>query len=152
MRIEILDDLMDDLVDGFHFYEEQSPGLGSYSLDSVFADIDSLLLYAGIHRSVFGSHRYLASRFLLRFTIASKPMSSACVQSSTVAEIPPGSGVGSSAPSAYCPAANHSRCPRLCSDHPAGPSRARRVRVGRSLASGRETFVWLSVRMAARSA
>ncbi len=63
MRIEVLDDAKDDLVDGFHFYEEQSPGLGSYFLDSIFADIDSLLLYAGIHRVVYGSYRSIASRF-----------------------------------------------------------------------------------------
>lgn len=63
MRIEVLDDAKDDLADGFHFYEEQLPGLGSYFLDSLFADIDSLLLYAGIHRIVYGSHRCVASRF-----------------------------------------------------------------------------------------
>ena len=63
MTIEVLDDAKDDIIEGFHFYEEQSLGLGSYFLDSLFADIDSLLLYAGIHRLVFGSHRCLASRF-----------------------------------------------------------------------------------------
>ena len=36
MRIEVLDDAKNDLVDGFHFYEEQSPGLGSYFLDFPF--------------------------------------------------------------------------------------------------------------------
>jgi hypothetical protein len=44
MRIEVLDAAQDDLVAGFQFYEEQSPGLGAYFLDSLFADIDSLLL------------------------------------------------------------------------------------------------------------
>ena len=63
MTIEVLEDAKEDLVAGYHFYEEQSPGLGSYFLDSVFADIDSLFLYAGIHRVVYGSHRCLASRF-----------------------------------------------------------------------------------------
>lgn len=63
MTIEVLDDAKDDLIDGFHFYEAPSPGLGSYFLDPFFADIDSLLLYAGIHRIVFGSHRCLANRF-----------------------------------------------------------------------------------------
>ena len=63
MRIEILDDAREDLVDGFQFYEEQSSGLGSYFLDSLFADIDSLLLYAGVHRLVYGSHRCVACRF-----------------------------------------------------------------------------------------
>jgi plasmid stabilization system protein ParE len=63
MRIEILDDAKEDLIDGFHFYEEQSPGLGSYFLDSLFSDIDSLLLYAGVHRIVYDSYRYVANRF-----------------------------------------------------------------------------------------
>ena len=63
MTIEVLDDAKEDLVAGYHFYEKQSPGLGSYFLDSVFADIDSLFLYAGIHRVVYGSHRCLSSRF-----------------------------------------------------------------------------------------
>ena len=62
MRIEVLDDAKDDLADGFHFYEEQSPGLGSYFLDSLFADIDSLAIYAGIHSKVYGSRRALSIR------------------------------------------------------------------------------------------
>jgi hypothetical protein len=63
MRIEILDEAKDDLLGGFHFYELQAPGLGSYFLDSIFADIDSLLLYAGIHRIIYGSHRCVTNRF-----------------------------------------------------------------------------------------
>jgi len=63
MRIEVLDDTKNDLVEGFLFYQEQSPGLGSYFLDSLSADIDSLLLYTGMHRIVYGSHRCVASRF-----------------------------------------------------------------------------------------
>ena len=63
MRIDILDDAKNDLIAGFYFYEEQASGLGSYFLDSLFSDIDSLVLYAGIHRVVYGSHRCLASRF-----------------------------------------------------------------------------------------
>ncbi len=47
MRIEILDEAQDDLLQGFHFYEGQEAGLGSYFLDCLFSDIDSLLLYAG---------------------------------------------------------------------------------------------------------
>jgi plasmid stabilization system protein ParE len=63
MKIVLLDEARDDLIAGYHFYEQQSPGLGSYFLDSLFSDIDSLLLYSGVHRMVFGSHRCLASRF-----------------------------------------------------------------------------------------
>ena len=52
MTIELLDEAKNDLVAGHHFYEDQSPGLGSYFLDSLFPDVDSLFLYAGIHRIV----------------------------------------------------------------------------------------------------
>ena len=63
MRIEILDEAAADLIEGFHFYEGQEAGLGSYFLDSLFSDIDSLLLYAGIHEVVFGYRRCLSKRF-----------------------------------------------------------------------------------------
>ena len=70
MKVEILAEASEDLICGYHFYEEQSPGLGSYFLDSLFSDIDSLLLYAGIHRVVFGWHRCLSKRFPFATTIA----------------------------------------------------------------------------------
>ena len=63
MRIEILDEAEADLIEGFHFYERQETGLGWYFLDSLFSDIDSLLLYAGMHSLVYGYHRCLAKRF-----------------------------------------------------------------------------------------
>lgn len=63
MRLRLLESAKEDLIDGCHFYEEQSPGLGTYFLDSLFSDIDSLALYAGIHGKVFGSHRALSKRF-----------------------------------------------------------------------------------------
>ena len=63
MTIELLDEAKDDLFAGHHFYEDQSPGLGAYFPDSLFADVDSLFLYAGSHRVVYGSHRALAARF-----------------------------------------------------------------------------------------
>lgn len=63
MRITILPSAIADLEDGFKFYESQQGGLGSYFLESLFSDIDSLRLYAGIHRKVFGFHRSLSKRF-----------------------------------------------------------------------------------------
>jgi len=63
MRIEILDEAEKDLVDGYAFYERQSQGLGQYFLDSLFSDLESLHLYAGIHAMHFGHHRLLAKRF-----------------------------------------------------------------------------------------
>jgi hypothetical protein len=63
MKIEILDEAEQDLVDGFTFFERQAEGLGNYFLDSIFSDIESLHLYAGIHVLHFGYHRLLAKRF-----------------------------------------------------------------------------------------
>jgi hypothetical protein len=63
MRIEILDSAEKDLIGGFKFYESQSRGLGGYFLDSLFSDIESLHLYAGIHALHFEYHRLLSKRF-----------------------------------------------------------------------------------------
>jgi len=63
MRIELLDSAEKDLLDGFKFYESLSKGLGDYFLDSLFSDIESLYLYAGIHASHFRYHRLLSKRF-----------------------------------------------------------------------------------------
>ena len=61
MKISIQPSALADLKEGFHFYEQQHSRLGSYFLDSLYADIDSLLLYAGIHSMHFGRfHRLLA--------------------------------------------------------------------------------------------
>lgn len=63
MRIEILSEAAEDLLNGYHFYERQAPNLGNYFLDSLYSDIDSLLVYAGIHPVVSGKHRSLSKRF-----------------------------------------------------------------------------------------
>jgi len=63
MRIEILDEAQQDLIDGRRFYERQSEGVGDCFLDSLFSDIDSLHVCAGIHAMHFDHHRLLAKRF-----------------------------------------------------------------------------------------
>lgn len=63
MQVRILDPAERDIEDGYHFYERQTPGLGTYFLDSLYADIDSLSFFAGIHRKVFGHYRLLSKRF-----------------------------------------------------------------------------------------
>jgi len=63
MRIRILNEAEKDLEEGYRFYESKSPGLGSYFLDSLYSDIDSLLYFANIHRVIFGYHRLLSKRF-----------------------------------------------------------------------------------------
>jgi len=63
MTIVNLPSAKEDLADGFAFYEDQGEGLGSYFLESLFSDIDSLKIHAGVHRKEFGYHRLLAKRF-----------------------------------------------------------------------------------------
>lgn len=63
MKVSILPSALDDLAEGFLFYENQGENLGNYFLDSLFSDIDSLKIYGGIHRQVFGFHRALSKRF-----------------------------------------------------------------------------------------
>ena len=64
MRIRILASASQDLIDGHWFYERQARGAGSYFLDTLFSDVDSLATNAGIHPVHFGKyHRLLSKRF-----------------------------------------------------------------------------------------
>ncbi|PKN00038.1 MAG: hypothetical protein CVU78_03120 [Elusimicrobia bacterium HGW-Elusimicrobia-2] len=64
MKIKILNSSIEDLLAGYFFYEKQANGLGGYFLDSLFSDIDSLKIYAGIHSVHFEQyHRLLSKRF-----------------------------------------------------------------------------------------
>lgn len=62
MRIEILEEAERDLIEGFHFYENQEPGLGLYLHTNIFSDIESLKNYAGIHRKPHKPYHRLLSR------------------------------------------------------------------------------------------
>ncbi len=63
MKLRILPSAIQDLRRGQEFYARQSDTLAEYFLDSLFSDIDSLELYAGVHAKVFGYFRLLAKRF-----------------------------------------------------------------------------------------
>ena len=64
MTIEILDQAKRDLIDGFHFYEAQDEGLGTYFLAHLYSDIESLQVAAGIHLKAYNDYyRLLAGRF-----------------------------------------------------------------------------------------
>ncbi|RYD38992.1 MAG: type II toxin-antitoxin system RelE/ParE family toxin [Verrucomicrobiaceae bacterium] len=64
MKIELLDLAQGDLIEGYYFYEAQEAGLGSYFLDTLYSDIDSLRIFGGIHRKAYKDfHRALSKRF-----------------------------------------------------------------------------------------
>ena len=41
----------------------QAERVGDYLFDCLFSDIDSLVLFAGVHRKVYGFYRMLSRRF-----------------------------------------------------------------------------------------
>jgi hypothetical protein len=63
MRIEISDEAQQDLIGSAASYDHREPGIGNYFLDCLFSDIDSLILYAGIHPVIHHYHRLLSKRF-----------------------------------------------------------------------------------------
>ena len=62
ISIRISEDALQDLNDGFLFYEAQEPGLGDYFAACLRADIESLRISAGIHRLVYEDYHRLLSR------------------------------------------------------------------------------------------
>ena len=64
MKIQILDLAKADLIEGYYFYEELEAGLGDYFLTNLYADIDSLAIFGGLHpKPYLHYHRALAKRF-----------------------------------------------------------------------------------------
>ena len=63
MNIQILTAARRDLEKGKRFYDRQKEGLGDYFISSLISDIDSLLIYAGIHRKAYGYFCLLSKRF-----------------------------------------------------------------------------------------
>lgn len=63
MTLNLLESAQEDLLRGFLFYEEQQAGVGDYFVDALTAEIDSLILYAGIHPIRNGHYRMLSSKF-----------------------------------------------------------------------------------------
>ena len=64
-HIEITESAQADLLSGYWFYEKQQTGIGQYFLDTLSADIDSLMIYAGVHATPNGGavYRSLSRRF-----------------------------------------------------------------------------------------
>ena len=62
-HIQILSDAENDLYEGQAFYDNQGENVGNYFWDSLLSDIESLVIFAGIHRKEFGFYRMLSKRF-----------------------------------------------------------------------------------------
>jgi hypothetical protein len=59
----ILKEAVNDLNDGKAFYDQIQEQIGNYFLDSLISDIESLIIYAGVHHRKYSLYRMLAHRF-----------------------------------------------------------------------------------------
>ena len=62
-HIQILSEAETDLEEGRVFYDNQEKGIGNYFWDSLISDIESLIIFAGVHSIVYGYHRMTSKRF-----------------------------------------------------------------------------------------
>ena len=62
IRVRVSEDALQDLNDGFLFYETQDAGLGDYFAACLRADIEGLKVSAGVHRVVYHDYRRLLSK------------------------------------------------------------------------------------------
>ncbi len=62
IRIRISLGALQDLNEGFLFYEAQDTRLGDYFVGSLRADIEGLRVTAGVHRVVYRDYHRLLSR------------------------------------------------------------------------------------------
>ncbi len=67
MKIRLHSAAKQDLIEGYHFYESQQQTIGQYFLDSLYSDIDSLVISAGTHQK---SHKQLYRMLSKRFPFA----------------------------------------------------------------------------------
>ena len=61
--VVVLKEVAEDLNEGKTFYDQREAGVGDYFWDSLLADLESLIIYAGIHKKEHGLYRMLAKRF-----------------------------------------------------------------------------------------
>ncbi len=60
--VYILEEAVDDLNEGRSFYDLQGTGVGDYFWDCLVSDIESLVLYAGIHSMKYGLYQIFSRR------------------------------------------------------------------------------------------
>jgi hypothetical protein len=62
-NVVVLKDVAEDMNDAKAFYDQKESGVGDYFWDSLLADIESLMIYGGVHTKEYGLYRMLAGRF-----------------------------------------------------------------------------------------
>ena len=75
MQLKISEEAVQDLNEGFLFYEAQETGLGDYFVSSLRSDIERLKFSAKIHRIIYKDYYRLLSRvfpFGIFYTVEQK--------------------------------------------------------------------------------
>lgn len=62
IKVGISDDALEDLNEGFRFYEAQEHGLGDYFTSCLRGDIEGLKITGGIHRLAYKDYHRALSR------------------------------------------------------------------------------------------
>ncbi|MCQ2394543.1 MAG: type II toxin-antitoxin system RelE/ParE family toxin [Kiritimatiellae bacterium] len=63
MRVEVLDPAHEDMLEATWFYGCQDQGLGAYFSDTLYGEIESLGIYAGIHPRRHGFYMMVSRVF-----------------------------------------------------------------------------------------
>lgn len=62
-QVVVLAEAAEDLEAAREFYDDREAGLGNYCVSSLLADIESLVLYHGVHQRQYDCLRMLGTRF-----------------------------------------------------------------------------------------
>jgi len=75
MKLRIEAAARDDLIEGYHFYEDREEGVGDYFLATLYSDIESLKTLGGIYRKEYKNlYRALSRKFpfAIYYTVANE--------------------------------------------------------------------------------
>ena len=70
--VYVMEEAVEDLDEGRSFYDLQEIGVGDYFWDCLIADIESLIIYAGIHRKKMDFYQMFAKYFLKKYEIVTE--------------------------------------------------------------------------------
>lgn len=62
-EVVVLKEVGNDLNEGREFYAQNGTSIGDYFWDSLISDIESLVIYAGVHERIHGLYRMFSKRF-----------------------------------------------------------------------------------------
>ena len=62
-NVVLLQEAKNDLASGKNFYNSIDDGVGTYFINCLLSDLESLQFYAGIHKKIYGLYQARSKRF-----------------------------------------------------------------------------------------